>query len=117
MSFLQALWYFAREATQNALRSWRVSMVAVLTLAVSLFLCGLFLLVLQNLGSTVEGWRSGLRVVVYLEENGSEAHRSSLEDLLAGPVWVLSVVAVDSEEAAARFEATFPGLTHLTGSL
>ena len=117
MSLWQALWYFVREATQSALRSWRISMVAVLTLAVSLFLCGLFLLVLQNLGSTVEGWRAGLRVVVYLEEDGSEAHRPSLEDLLTGPEWVLSVVAVDSEEAAARFEAAFPGLTNLTRGL
>ena len=115
MSFWQALWYFAREAVQSAVRSWRISLVAVLTLAISLFLCGLFLLVLQNFGSTIEGWRSGLRVVAYLEEDISEADRSSLEDLLAAPEWVDSVIEVDSEEAAARFEAAFPGLTNLTG--
>ncbi len=83
MSFWQALLYFAREAIQSAVRSWRISLVAVLTLAISLFLCGLFLLVLQNFGSTIEGWRSGLRVVAYLEEDVSEADRSSLEGLLA----------------------------------
>ena len=114
MSLLQALVYFVREAVQSALRSWRVSLVAVLTLAVSLFLCGLFLLVLQNLSSTIEGWRSGLRVVVYLEGDVSDRDRASLEEILAAPAWVRSVEAVDPEEAASRFRRAFPGLERLT---
>ena len=96
------------------MRSWRISVVAVLTLAVSLFLCGLFLLVLQNLSSTIEGWRSGLRVVVYLEEEVSDAESEELSRLLASPAWVRSVEPVDAGAAAERFESAFPALSNLT---
>jgi cell division protein FtsX len=57
VSILQALRYFFREAGINLLRGWKVSLLAVLTIAVSLFIGGAFLLVSGNLSASVERWR------------------------------------------------------------
>ena len=45
-----------REALVNLARGWKVSLVAVLTIAVSLFVGGAFLLVSSNLLASVERW-------------------------------------------------------------
>src|ERR1700687_5914890 len=66
MSLARALRYSAREACPNLLRSWRVSLLAVLTITVSLLLGGAFLLASRNLAGSVEGWRGQLHVVIYL---------------------------------------------------
>ena len=57
MSFLQALRSFFRDAVVNLVRGWKVSLVAVLTIAVSLFLSGVFLLASRNLARSVERWQ------------------------------------------------------------
>jgi cell division protein FtsX len=40
MTLSRALAYFAREAVVSLLRSWKLSLLAVLTIAVSLFIGG-----------------------------------------------------------------------------
>ena len=54
MTLLRALRYFVREALVSLVRSWKISLLAVLTIAVSLFLGGIFLLVSSNLSRVVE---------------------------------------------------------------
>ena len=43
MTLLQAIAYFIREAFLNLFRSWKISVLAILAIAVSLFLAGAFL--------------------------------------------------------------------------
>ena len=47
-----------------------MSLLAVVTIAVSLGIGGTFLLVSRNLGGLVERWRGEARVVVYLRPDG-----------------------------------------------
>ena len=49
VSFAQAIAYFVHEACLSLVRSWKVSLVAVLTITVSLFLGGVFLIASGNL--------------------------------------------------------------------
>ena len=58
MKFGQAGAYFVREAALNMARGWRVTLLAVLTIAVSLFVGGIFLLVSANLSRAVAAWRA-----------------------------------------------------------
>ena len=113
MTLLQALAYFAREAALNLFRGWKVSLLAVLTIAVSLFLGGVFLLVGGNLRQMAERWQGESKVVVYLEaEAGAEAGTRLRRQLEEAP-WTLGVELISAEAAQERFRETFPSMADL----
>ena len=113
MSFLKALRYFFREAVVNLLRGWKVSLLAVLTIAVSLFIGGAFLLVSDNLAASVERWRGEMRVVIYLKPETPEADLRRLAAEAARAPGVVSVEPVTAEAARERFQEVFPSLSDL----
>ena len=113
MSILKALRYFFREAAVNLLRGWKVSLLAVLTIAVSLFIGGAFLLVSDNLASSVERWRGEMRVVIYLTPETPEADLRRLAAEAARAPGVVSVTPVTAEAARKRFQEVFPSLSDL----
>lgn len=113
MTFLRALRYFFREATVNLLRGWKVSLLAVLTISVSLFIGGAFLLVSSNLASSVERWRGEMRAVVYLRPETPEPVLRRLAAEAARQPGVVSVEAVTAAAARERFKDVFPGLSGL----
>jgi len=109
----RALVYFLREAAVSLIRSWKVSLLAVLTIAVSLFIGGAFLLLAANLSAVVERWREEARVVLYLEADSLAAERAALAREIAAAPWVTAVEEVGPDEAAERFRAAFPSLADL----
>jgi len=117
VSLLKALRYFFREALVNLARGWKVSLLAILTITVSLLVGGAFLLVSRNLLASVERWRSETRVVVYLQpETAPDAlHRLAAE--AARAPWAAKVDAVTAEAARRRFQESFPSLSDLVAGL
>jgi cell division transport system permease protein len=113
VKFLQALRYFFREAAVNLLRGWKVSLLAVLTIAVSLFIGGAFLLVSGNLSTSLERWRGEMRVVIYLRPDTSEADLRRLGAEASRGPGVTSVEPVTAEAARKRFQEVFPSLADL----
>ena len=113
MRFYQALSYFVREAWLSLLRSWKVTVAAIATIGVSLFLCGLFLVLFRNLSRTVDQWQQEVAVVVYLPRPVDRAQVEDLRFVLQAPRWVRDVTEVDAEAASKRFEETFPRLAEL----
>ncbi|MEM1206289.1 MAG: ABC transporter permease [Acidobacteriota bacterium] len=113
MTFAQALLYFFREAVQNLLRSWKVSLLAIFTISVSLTLAGLFLLLAGNLRQVIEQWRGESKVVVYLENDASDEDRSRLREQLVAPPWCEAADLVGPEAASQRFREAFPSLGDL----
>lgn len=113
MKLYQALRYFLGQAAVNLFRGWRVSLVAVLTIAVSLLLGGAFLLVGGNLARSVERWRGEMRVVAYLQPGAPETAVRDLAAEVSKAPWVRSAEAVPAEEARERFREVFPGLADL----
>ncbi|HEV3455137.1 MAG TPA: permease-like cell division protein FtsX [Thermoanaerobaculia bacterium] len=116
MSLARALRYFVREACLNLLRSWRVSLLAVLTIAVSLVLGGAFLLASHNLAGSVESWRGKLRVVVYLKPGTKTADLPRLAAAARAAPWVAGVDVVSPAAARRRFRETFPSLADVIDS-
>ncbi len=112
MTFLQAVGYFFREACLNLVRSFRISLVATLTIALSLFLGGLFYAVGEGLSRMVEGWGKALRVVVFLRDGVDLADTGlvALEAKMRSAPWVAAVARVSSREATTRLEALYPSL-------
>ncbi|MFY9820961.1 MAG: permease-like cell division protein FtsX [Thermoanaerobaculia bacterium] len=113
MSLLQALRYFFREAAVNLLRSWKVSLLAVLTIAVSLFIGGAFLLVSGNLSASLERWRGEMRAVIYLKPDTPAEDLRRLAAEAARQPGVKSVQPVTAAGARQRFQEIFPGLADL----
>jgi cell division transport system permease protein len=114
LRFYQALSYFVSEACVSLARSWKVTLAAVLTIGVSLFLCGAFLVLFRNLSRTVSQWQQEIAVVVYLPRGVDRAQVEDLRFVLGAPVWVRGTVEIDAAAAARRFEETFPRLAELT---
>jgi cell division transport system permease protein len=116
VSLARALRYFAREACLNLLRSWRVSLLAVLTITVSLLLGGAFLLASRNLAGSVEGWRGQLRVVIYLKPGTPASDLPRLAAAARAAPWVAGVDVVSPAAARRRFRDTFPTLADVIDS-
>ncbi len=117
MTLLQALAYFAREAAVNLVRSWKVSLLAVLTIAVSLCLGGTFLLASRNLGGAIERWRAEARVVVYLQPQTEAAELARLAEEARRAPFVTAVEPVSPALARRRFAEAFPSLGSLVEGL
>lgn len=113
MKLFAALRYFFREAAVNLVRGWKVSLLAVLTIAVSLFIGGAFLLVSGNLSASVERWRGEMRVVIYLKPDTPEADLRRLAAEAGKSPGVSSVEPVTAQAARKRFQDVFPSLAEL----
>lgn len=113
MTFLRALAFFFREAAINTARGWRVSLLAVFTIAVSLFVGGLFLLVSTNLARAAAAWRGEARLIVYLRPDVPAEERARVRAEIARAGWVREVREVNSAQAKQRFREIFPGMADL----
>lgn len=113
MTFRQAIAYFLREAGVSLVRSWKISLLAIATIALSLFLGGVFLLVSGNLRQLIETWKNESKIVVYLQtEDGVEGF-TSLKRRIEDAPWTLAVEMVTSGAAHERFRKAFPSLSDL----
>lgn len=115
MSLFKALRYFVGEALINLVRGWKVSLLAILTITVSLLVGGAFLLVSSNLLASVERWRGETRVVLYLQPQTAPEILRRLAAEAASASWVAGVETVTPEAARRRFQESFPSLADLVG--
>ncbi len=113
MTFLQAIVYFFREASLSLVRSWKISLLAVTTIAVSLFLGGVFLLVSGNLRQLVETWQRESKIVIYLQTEAGPEEIADLKKRIADVPWTLETEVITSEKAHERFRQAFPSLSDL----
>lgn len=112
MTLLQALAYFLREAVVSLGRSLRVSLLAIGTIAVSLFVGGVFFLIASNLSGWLARARAEGKVVIYLEPGRAVAALPELNAKTAVP-WVRESRPVGSDEARRRFVEVYPSLAEL----
>lgn len=113
MAVHRAFGYFLREAVVNLARSWKISAVAVSTIAVSLFIGGALLLLIGNLNHQVREWRREAKVIVYLRPGIAPAAAAGLRAAAQKAPWVTGVEAVSAEQARQRFERYFPSVAEL----
>jgi cell division transport system permease protein len=109
----RAVVYFFREAALNLARSWKISLVAVSTIAVSLFVGGALMLLTSNIGELVDEWGRGAKVIVYLHAGVEPEAASSLRAQLQRTRWASAVQTVTAAEARRRFERHFPSVADL----
>ena len=109
---LHRLRYFATDAWDEWRHSPGVNLLAVGTLAATLFLAGLVMLVISNVESRVRLLHEDVRVEIYLEEDAEPAAVSGLRRELSAMEGVTEVFHVDKAEALRRYKPV--SYTHLT---
>ncbi len=110
------LGYFITEAWLSLWRGRGSSALSVLTIAVALFVLGLFLLVSVHIQRTVDRWSQSAEFSVYLRDEATTEERAAIERTLRGEPLLSGIDVVSKDEALARFRRNFPELAPATAS-
>ena len=90
-----------------------MSLVAITTIAMSVFVAGTFFLLGINLDRVVGEWRREAKIIVYLDTQHSQQDLQRLTGLVDQAEWVIETTAISESKARARIEQTFPGVKDL----
>ena len=109
--------YFVTDAWDEWRHSPGVNLLAVVTLAATLFLAGLVLLVLSNLEHQLQVQRENIQVQVYLADEIDAGRRAAVERELTGMAGVARVDYIDKNEAVRRYSEWAEQLVDLLDEL
>ncbi|MCB9727597.1 MAG: ABC transporter permease [Deltaproteobacteria bacterium] len=96
------LWHFFREAWKNIRAAPALTVVAILTIAVSLILVGFFAFLMFNANRVLDGIAEDLRVTVYLSPDATAEQIDALQLEIAERDEVAQVTYLTAEEDLAR---------------
>jgi cell division transport system permease protein len=117
MRFLHAILYCIEEALVELWRNRLVNLVSVVTIAVSLFILGIFATVSSNLNLLLVGWSNRVQLTAYLSDDAGAKEKQEMEQLLSTAREVDSFEFVSKDEAIERFQSYFPELETLPSML
>ncbi len=100
----RTLEYFIREVIISLKRNNWMSFASIGTVAVSLFVLGVFLLLVLNMNRMASTLESQVQIAVYLEDNLSGKEKDRLEEALKDMSGIQSVKYVDKEEALVKLK-------------
>ena len=109
--------YFFVEAGRRIWISRRNSFVAIIMIAISLFIMGTFLLVSENLGRAVDVRKGSARLVVYFNDDATEDDFLGVETFFGEKTMFADRTFVTPAAALEKFEAAFPNLATVVEDL
>ena len=80
-SAIQALFNSLRTTISNIRANKQTFLISVMTIAISIGILGLFLIVFFNLNGLLTSWNQHVQLVIYLEDDISPSQKGDLEDL------------------------------------
>lgn len=107
---MRAIKYFLAEAAASLWRGWRAATLAILTIAVGLFVLGFFLIANANLQRLTGRWAESAELSVYLTDDATPEQLTIVSDLIDKSGLAAERTYVSKDEAARRFRADFPDL-------
>ncbi|MCI0410727.1 MAG: permease-like cell division protein FtsX [Acidobacteria bacterium] len=110
MYLLSAVGYSCEEALAELWRNRLVNVVAIGTIAVSLFVLGIITTLSLNLSRVLAGWSDKVQLTLYLREGIVSEDLDSLERSLRQTPGVGSFEFISKEDAVRRFRAYFAEL-------
>jgi cell division transport system permease protein len=113
MYLLSALGYSCEEALAELWRNRLVNLVAIGTIAVSLFILGIITTLSINLSQVLAGWSSKVQLTLYLEDGLGSTELRELERALRETPGVASFEFISKEDAVRRFRSYFAELNTL----
>lgn len=96
--------YIVREVFFSLRRNSWMAFASIGTVAVSLFIFGMFLTIVLNMNKMVDALESQVEISVYLKDEATEAQRADVEAKIQGMQGIERVVFVDKETAMVRFK-------------
>jgi cell division transport system permease protein len=114
---MHALRYAFDEAVASLWRGRQSGLLSTATIAVALFVLGVFLLATSNLERLSGDWSRMAELSVYLDDAATPEDRSAIERLVAPSSLVAGHEYVSKAEALTRFKQTFADLATQTDAL
>ena len=107
--------YLFRETGRNLRRNLTLTLASVLTVAVSLSLLGVALLLQKGVNNATDRWENGVEFIIWVQPDISEHQRNLLETDLNNSTGIASYRFVSQEEALQEFnEDYFPDNPEIT---
>ena len=103
-SAIQALFIGLRTTISNIRANKQTFLISVMTIAISIGILGLFLIVFFNLNGLLTSWNQQVQIVIYLGDDISRSQKSDLEDLFKLNSKVQSTEEVSKEKAWQEFK-------------
>lgn len=101
---IRTIEYFIREAVISLRRNGLMSFASVSTVALSLLILGIFLILVLNLNHMASSLESQVQITVYLEDDLSELEIREAGTRISELQGVTQVMFVDKQEAMERFK-------------
>ncbi len=99
--------YLLKETGQNLIRNPSLSLATILTVAVSLSLMGVALLVQQGVGRINTSFKDEVEFIVWLDVNVQQSQIESIDDFLASNPYVDGRFFIDREATFQEFQNFF----------
>jgi cell division transport system permease protein len=110
--------YVLRETWASLRRNFTLTLAAIITAAISLFLGGFFLLVQYGVSNALVQLRGGVEVIVFLRPDVTADQQAAIEQVLEdSPQVVEEYSFVDKEQAYAEFRQLLSGSPGLVDAL
>ncbi|MEK6535954.1 MAG: permease-like cell division protein FtsX, partial [Actinomycetota bacterium] len=101
--------FFFNEAVNSLVRNWVMSVAAIVTVLVSMFVMGLGLILFFNFQHAIGELRNKLEVEVFIKNTASPDQINELGDEIRAMPEIRQVVFVSKEEALARLRKNLEG--------
>jgi cell division transport system permease protein len=106
---MRPLRYFFKEVLLNLRANTSTAVISTVTIAFTMVLFGLFLLLYLNLNALVGSLRQEIKVILYLRDGISEKEIVALHDKLRGQTGVSDVAYISKEKALEDFRRSLEG--------
>lgn len=114
---MRVLRYFVGEAAASLWRGRGGALVSIITIAIGLFVLGLFLVLNENLQALAGQWSRSAEVSVYLADDITPEQQQGIEGIIDGSGLSHTRQHVSKADARERFKADFPDLAATAGTL
>ncbi|MCH3950682.1 MAG: permease-like cell division protein FtsX [Acidaminococcus sp.] len=97
-------WYYLKETFKSIKRNSLMSIASISTVALSILVLGLFLVMVLNVNNIARYLENQVQVTVYMEDSANAAQRRQVEQKLKLTQGVMEVKAVTKEQALKKFK-------------
>lgn len=109
--------YFVKETYKSIRRNGFMSFASISTVAVSLLVLGMFLMIFLNTNNLAQYLESQVQVSVYMQDSATAKELASVKDKLAKMPGVVKVTQVSKQQALERFKKRLGDQQQLLNSL
>ena len=109
--------YFVKETYKSSRRNGFMSFASISTVAVSLLVLGMFLMIFLNTNNLAQYLESQVQVSVYMQDSATAKELASVKDKLTKMPGVVKVTQVSKQQALERFKKRLGDQQQLLSSL